>query len=628
MQPIRYYINLIEANVEDEKAHADRLQRARDMGFGVDDPHYFGTPNGDFDELDLDRTPDENLAYGRGAYASRDPEAASGYAHGISWGNKRRGLDPSEITPTVYKVYMRVKNPFDMDKNYPYAEAKRIFAHCFTDKKLKQIEFWVDLAKEAEDHDYIPEVDDDDRESESEWEELQDNLMRAEDASAEELGIDPDDYEDGENDAEFQEDLAKARQDEVAEIQHRIDHINKMAEEHHENHQKAVASGHVAASRGKDIYTTLWQNTDDYHDWKAESQLFGGETETFEFKTQANEWLEELGYDGLRHVDQFNPGRGKPHVVTIAFHPHQVRSAHAQFDPDKSDSPKLSEQIIKEMNMSIGQSEFFERESEMADKMYREYKSGTPSQPWKLVPAARIIAIWKNAAKTGFVRDERGLNAIANQMIENTIRLYINTELAGHGNSSSKDVLERLGLDDIIEDGEVEKFVDWAVDYPGGWRISDYGLEPLMKFAMELLEGPSVDDMLVIIDKMLNVTHQRSDMASWFVEGGTRTLNRLRDDERPNKINEGLNSLQCDPIYEHDCPMCVFCGQTAFRGHNVVDVYVCNPSRPNMDEMSIVVRYSDEPGEYSSRPYGMAKNTPAYHDAIELVDQRLKSATP
>jgi hypothetical protein len=107
-----------------------------------------------------------------------------------------------------------------------------------------------------------------------------------------------------------------------------------------------LASGRTASAYGRDIYKTLWQNTGGYYDWRQESRLFGGESDTIEFKTEANAWLEELGYDGLRHTDYYNPGvqgKRKAHSVTIAFHPNQVRSVHANFHPDKVDSPKLSE---------------------------------------------------------------------------------------------------------------------------------------------------------------------------------------------------------------------------------------------------------------------------------------------
>ena len=343
MNIIRRYIALIEGLTDrppapGDNSHEARMTRAREMGFDPDDPHYFGTPNGDFDEVDLDRTPDENLAYGRGAYATRDTDAASGYSKpGTSWGNDT----DDEPAPTVYKVFLKVKNPLDLDKVYPFAEIKRIFDHCFPDG-AEHIEFWHDLQKEAYNWSDEADVEDEHRER-TETEELEDQLYTLEGADSH-ADIDPDDYDDGENDEEYITDVEKAVEYDLKEIKQRLDRIEQREAEEAERHATMLASGRIASAYGREIYKTLWQNTDGYHDWQSESQLFGGETDTIEFKTEANRWLEELGYDGLRHIDRYNPGnRGKSHAVTIAFQANQVRSAHANFDPDKAGSAKLSE---------------------------------------------------------------------------------------------------------------------------------------------------------------------------------------------------------------------------------------------------------------------------------------------
>lgn len=58
----------------------------------------------------------------------------------------------------------------------------------------------------------------------------------------------------------------------------------------------------------------------------------------------------------------------------------------------------------------------------------------------------------------------------------------------------------------------------------GQARISDYGLKPLQELAGQLLNTHDSSAKVVIIDRMLNVVHQRSDMASWYVQGGTKSL--------------------------------------------------------------------------------------------------------
>lgn len=60
-----------------------------------------------------------------------------------------------------------------------------------------------------------------------------------------------------------------------------------------------------------------------------------------------------------------------------------------------------------------------------------------------------------------------------------------------------------------------------------GGFISDYGLEPLLKLLNQLLKTNSAEEKIPIIDRMLNIVHQRSDIASWFVEGGSSALSQL-----------------------------------------------------------------------------------------------------
>jgi hypothetical protein len=52
-------------------------------------------------------------------------------------------------------------------------------------------------------------------------------------------------------------------------------------------------------------------------------------------------------------------------------------------------------------------------------------------------------------------------------------------------------------------------------------------MQPLMTLVGELRRETKPEDKLVTIDKMLNVVHPRSDMASWFIEGGSSSLSKL-----------------------------------------------------------------------------------------------------
>lgn len=177
----------------------------------------------------------------------------------------------------------------------------------------------------------------------------------------------------------------------------------------------------------------------------------------------------------------------------------------------------------------------FEREDETLSTLIGEYRSGRhPVAPWKVVPASRLERIWTDAMREGFVRDEKGLHRIEAVFVENVLRLAVNSRVAGHTEAE-----QYAGLDEYLEPEEYEAFVEWAIETDHGWRISDYGLGPLMKLAALATETDDPIEKLSVLDLMLNVVHQRSDLASWFVEGGTRTLSGLSEDVRPSERGPG-----------------------------------------------------------------------------------------
>ena len=186
--------------------------------------------------------------------------------------------------------------------------------------------------------------------------------------------------------------------------------------------------------------------------------------------------------------------------------------------------------------------DIFEKQSEILGEMVSEYLSGQhPALPWKVVPAARLVRIWKDAARDGFVRDEKGLARIEATFVENVVKLMVTTEISGHTNVSPEEALaEYFGPD------EIEAFVEWAIETEGGaWRISDYGLPDLVNLAALVTDAANPSDKLVILDRMLNVAHQRSDLASWFVEGGRRTLYTLfAEGERPADAIEAAGAAR------------------------------------------------------------------------------------
>jgi len=154
-------------------------------------------------------------------------------------------------------------------------------------------------------------------------------------------------------------------------------------------------------------------------------------------------------------------------------------------------------------------------------------------QPWDHVPFERVFKIWNDYIKMGFIRDEKGIDNIADTMIRNVARLQINTELTGHTQEDPAIMVDEMeGYEEWTEDVACN-FADYIDDGHGQLKISDYALEPLVQDSMDLIGSASPEEKLQIIDRMFNRIHMRGDIAELFLAGGTQSYNKLAglDDE-------------------------------------------------------------------------------------------------
>lgn len=232
----------------------------------------------------------------------------------------------------------------------------------------------------------------------------------------------------------------------------------------------------------------------------------------------------------------------------------------------------------------------------LQDFLYNNNEDMTKHIPWKVIKFPKLKKIWNDFVKVQYddVRDEKGLDDIADIMVYNTLKLYVLTRLAGHtshnpdgdfnehfdpyidayiksnrGNyinpnqyqmnfdrktgkalkvSLPKKIkridnkyfdtyiinnnLEDLPNDELhkqLSEALADRFAYYyGVDPESGADyMSDYGLEPLLNHMSKLISTADSSEKLYTIDKMLNVVHQRSDLAAWFVEGGSRALSAL-----------------------------------------------------------------------------------------------------
>lgn len=181
----------------------------------------------------------------------------------------------------------------------------------------------------------------------------------------------------------------------------------------------------------------------------------------------------------------------------------------------------------------------FERQSETLDAMVADFRSGRhDALPWRVVSANRLTRLWTDAATEGFLRNERSLDQIERVIVDNVLKLSVTTEISGHAATYPEEALQ----DHFDDPDERERFIAWAVEIPeGGFRVSDYGMDRLFELAALATETQEPMERLAVLDMILNVTHPRSDIASWFVEGGSMTLSKLSEAERP-----GLRQLNTE----------------------------------------------------------------------------------
>ena len=183
----------------------------------------------------------------------------------------------------------------------------------------------------------------------------------------------------------------------------------------------------------------------------------------------------------------------------------------ADFDYDVAEKAAEGEQ-------SAAASILDEYKAHLTQKNYR--------QKWSLVPAARLIKIWNDYAKTGMVRDTKGMDNITGIIVTNIHKLKVNTILCGHEQDDPVKYANSI-TEETYPENYFEILENFFNDEKGMWRISDFAIKPLQKLAYQLVATANPEEQLQLVDKVLNIVHQRSDLSSWFVQGGFQTLNQL-----------------------------------------------------------------------------------------------------
>jgi len=159
------------------------------------------------------------------------------------------------------------------------------------------------------------------------------------------------------------------------------------------------------------------------------------------------------------------------------------------------------------------------------EEYYNKKRKKGQMMSWDVVPFARLKKIWEDFARTGIVRDTNGLDEIIQKMIKTLSKIQAATDLAGHSQFDTREMAREMGVRH-----PVPKNIDFYFNFletQYGTPISDYGLKKLWAIAEKLMREKSYEKKLLLVDQMLNVVHQRGDLAALFIEGGSSSLSQL-----------------------------------------------------------------------------------------------------
>jgi hypothetical protein len=154
------------------------------------------------------------------------------------------------------------------------------------------------------------------------------------------------------------------------------------------------------------------------------------------------------------------------------------------------------------------------------------------------IPKAALTKVWGEYAKYGREPDPELVDKLCMMMVKGIATLRVCTQLQGHTDDGLgyhevfDDVFEwsRDEVDARVSEDDLYQYLVVDVgDSPDRSdtieMLSDYGLRPLESLVGALLND-SLEPVqrLMVLDRALNVIHQRSDLSAFFIEGGKQTL--------------------------------------------------------------------------------------------------------
>lgn len=210
---------------------------------------------------------------------------------------------------------------------------------------------------------------------------------------------------------------------------------------------------------------------------------------------------EKLGFEVIDWDDNCTLSVSPQYIINDLLHTRGLSEAEKEYIDEYLKNNPLNEDAVHQIGPNKGQTAMFLSQPEL-DYYDNEYMVKTRNKDLQ-----GIVDIYNN--HNGGEQDSRVLiSSEGNQ-----------AKIGENGNILlTMDVYRLLDMVGLY---------DWMQMPDGSDAWSDFGLRPLFEILSEYDDNKTPEETLVIINKALDVTHQRGDMPSIFIEGGSRTLSQI-----------------------------------------------------------------------------------------------------
>ena len=191
----------------------------------------------------------------------------------------------------------------------------------------------------------------------------------------------------------------------------------------------------------------------------------------------------------------------------------------------------------------------------LLDEFRRDRQNGIKVKKWNLIPAQQYHTLLKRyMASPEMARIPYNVvnDWFISIIIPNACDIEFITNFAGHSSYfDAESVCDIFGVD-VHDYSDGSKyldsigFYDWCVlpDGSDGW--SDYGIPQLFDVIKDYSPNLSAEEILILINRCLDVVHQRGDLASAFIEGGRRSCDYISNSVNENTEEEIVNPDDID----------------------------------------------------------------------------------